>query len=291
MEQLFAVIPSRRRSRGSIALGVGLQFAITIGAISASQTGAFERPPSPTKSITLLAIGLEPDRAIMRLEVVAASPTPSPPPEVAVTRIDTPDLDTPKPSAPDPEPPAVEPAMPPAPALAVDQVAGGGQVATATVGLFDRVADSAVRPGTDRPVAAVVSAGFGRGGAAPIVQPARIDAVDTGGFDLRQAQTAPASSGLRQEPEPISTPVEIHFKPVPLYSDEARALKIEGTVILEVEFAASSEVHVLRVLGSLGHGLDEAAVRAAGQIRFRPARRGGRAVDSRATVHIDFRVT
>jgi TonB family protein len=48
---------------------------------------------------------------------------------------------------------------------------------------------------------------------------------------------------------------------------------------------------VLRVVRTLGHGLDEAAVRAAEQIRFKPARRQGVAVDSRVTVQIEFHLT
>jgi len=47
---------------------------------------------------------------------------------------------------------------------------------------------------------------------------------------------------------------------------------------------------VVRVVKGLGHGLDEAAVRAAQQIRFKPASRGGNAVDFPATVHIVFQL-
>ena len=51
-------------------------------------------------------------------------------------------------------------------------------------------------------------------------------------------------------------------------------------------------VRVLRVVRGLGHGLDEAAQRAALRIRFKPAQSSdGRPVDSRATVHITFRLS
>jgi hypothetical protein len=49
-------------------------------------------------------------------------------------------------------------------------------------------------------------------------------------------------------------------------------------------------VRVLRLIRGLGHGLDEAATQAALQIRFKPALDQGRAVDSRATVNIVFRL-
>jgi len=82
--------------------------------------------------------------------------------------------------------------------------------------------------------------------------------------------------------------VEILSKPRPLYTEEARSLGIQGEVLLEALFRASGECQVLRLVHSLGHGLDESAAEAARQIRFRPATRAGRAVDSTAIVHISF---
>jgi TonB family protein len=91
--------------------------------------------------------------------------------------------------------------------------------------------------------------------------------------------------------KPIDRPVEIVFKPTPEYTDDARSARIEGTVSLEVEFTAAGDVRVLRVVRGLGHGLDEAAERAALRMRFKPAQSDGRPVDSRATVHITFRLS
>jgi len=90
--------------------------------------------------------------------------------------------------------------------------------------------------------------------------------------------------------EPPATPVEILAKPKPNYTEEGRKLKIEGEVRLEVEFTATGEVHVIRILQGLGHGLDEQAVRAAKQIKFKPAQRQGKPVDSTATLHIIFQL-
>ena len=84
--------------------------------------------------------------------------------------------------------------------------------------------------------------------------------------------------------------MEILFKPKPDYTDEARKLKIEGEVLLRVLFAAGGEVRVLDVIRGLGRGLDENAIRAAQQIRFKPAQRDGQPVDSTATVHIVFQL-
>jgi len=86
-------------------------------------------------------------------------------------------------------------------------------------------------------------------------------------------------------------PVEILAKPNPIYTEEARKLRLEGEVLLEVVFPASGgTVQVIRVIRGLGHGLDEAAVRAAQQIRYKPAKRDGQPVDFPATVHIVFQL-
>jgi len=85
-----------------------------------------------------------------------------------------------------------------------------------------------------------------------------------------------------------TTPVEIISKPKPAYTDEARAKKIEGEVLLQVVFTASGDVQVQRVVQGLGYGLDDSAQAAARQIRFRPAQQDGQPVDSTAIVHIVF---
>jgi TonB family protein len=87
-----------------------------------------------------------------------------------------------------------------------------------------------------------------------------------------------------------TTGVEILGKTNPAYSDEGRTLRIEGDVVLEVVFLASGQVQVIRVVSGLGHGLDDAAVQAAKQIRFRPAKREGQPVDFPAHVRIAFRL-
>jgi TonB family protein len=82
--------------------------------------------------------------------------------------------------------------------------------------------------------------------------------------------------------------VEIVSKPTPSYTEEARQLRIEGEVLLRVQFLASGEVRILKVVQGLGHGLDEQAMHAAERIKFRPAEHDGQQIDSEATVHIIF---
>jgi TonB family protein len=85
-------------------------------------------------------------------------------------------------------------------------------------------------------------------------------------------------------------PAEILSKPTPVYTQEARSLKIEGEVLLEVVLQASGNLRVLRVVHGLGHGLDDNAVKAAEQIRFKPATRNGQPADSTVVLHIIFQL-
>jgi TonB family protein len=111
--------------------------------------------------------------------------------------------------------------------------------------------------------------------------------VRSSGFgDARAIPEAPKPQA--QTVTPKVQPMEITFKPKPIYSEEARRLGLEGEVVLEAVFSASGELRVLRVVRGLGHGLDEAALRAAEQIRFKPAQRDGQPVDTTATLHILF---
>src|SRR5450631_3727731 len=113
--------------------------------------------------------------------------------------------------------------------------------------------------------------------------------VATGGFGSQQV----AHGGPKIAQTDLSgaaSPVEITFKPNPVYTDEARSLKLEGEVLLEVSFASNGSLHVNRVVRGLGHGLDEAAISAANKMRYKPAMRGGQPVDSTAIVHVMFQM-
>jgi TonB family protein len=113
--------------------------------------------------------------------------------------------------------------------------------------------------------------------------------VATGGFGSEQVVHQGPKIAQADSSAP-TTPVEITYKPNPVYTDEARSLKLEGEVLLEVNFSATGMLHVNRVVKGLGHGLDEAAIAAANKMRFKPALRSGQAVDSTAIVHVVFQM-
>jgi TonB family protein len=138
----------------------------------------------------------------------------------------------------------------------------------------------------------VTSAGFGSDVAiADNSRKASRGTVQQAGFG--DSGLVSAASTHSRQPDTAAakiTPAEIVSKPTPTYTEEARHLRIEGEVLLEVVLAASGQVHVLRVVRGLGHGLDDSAVRAAEHIRFKPALRDGQPADSTAVLHIIFQL-
>lgn len=111
--------------------------------------------------------------------------------------------------------------------------------------------------------------------------------VGSAGIPQMQAAVAPAPA----VPQVIrSTNLEVISKPPVQYTSEARALHVQGDVVLRVTFTAAGQVLVQGVVHSLGHGLDEEARRVAEQIRFRPATRNGQAVDTTTNITITFQL-
>jgi len=135
----------------------------------------------------------------------------------------------------------------------------------------------------------VASTGFGNGTAVPPPSGGKKGAVVSGGF----AATDTSTEAPKKKPNaagPADAPPEILDKPRPEYTAEGRSMKIEGDVRIDVVFQANGTIHVNRVVSGLGHGLDESAIRAAQQIKFKPAKRQSEPVDYPAVVRIEFRL-
>lgn len=84
-----------------------------------------------------------------------------------------------------------------------------------------------------------------------------------------------------------TAPVLIH-KTEPEYSDEARKVKYQGTVIVAIEIDERGEVRRAQVVRGIGLGLDERALGAVLKWRFRPALRDGTPVSAPARVEVSF---
>ena len=291
--------PPQGRSNAGLWLSIGVHAAVAIVLIIAP-IRASEKPPAPrTRSMQVFLEPVKLPLAPVVTPRLAPPPVPRPVPQPVRTEVPKPLPVVPVVAKALEPPPPIVPAVAREPERPVEKPVPQRPLET---GLFDRT--NAAR--TSQAEAAVTTGGFGNAAAAARAgdvsgavttggfgsAPARpaakaVGEVQTAGFDQRAsapAQTVAAS-------KPIDRPVEIVFKPTPEYTDEARNARIEGTVSLELEFTAAGDVRVLRVVRGLGHGLDEAAQRAAVRIRFKPAQSAERPVDSRATVHITFRLS
>lgn len=79
--------------------------------------------------------------------------------------------------------------------------------------------------------------------------------------------------------------------PDPSYSDEARAAKVSGIVVLHLIVTEDGYVTSIQVTRSLGHGLDEKAAEAVGNWRFDPAiGPEGKPVPAWTDVEANFRI-
>ncbi|MBI4750785.1 MAG: energy transducer TonB [Acidobacteria bacterium] len=81
---------------------------------------------------------------------------------------------------------------------------------------------------------------------------------------------------------------QITSQPKPGYTDEARQSCIVGKVVLAIEFREDGTIGIIRVVRSLGYGLDEQAIAAARHIRFRPAMKDGQPVTMTRRVEFPF---
>lgn len=87
----------------------------------------------------------------------------------------------------------------------------------------------------------------------------------------------------------VSAPVVL-YKSDPEYTESARAAKYQGTVLLSVEIGPDGLTHNIRVVRSLGLGLDEKAIEAVQFWKFKPGMKDGQAVTVAATIEVNFRL-
>ena len=76
----------------------------------------------------------------------------------------------------------------------------------------------------------------------------------------------------------------------PEFSDEARRAKYQGVVVLDIIVDAQGNPQHIKVVRQLGMGLDEKAVEAVKQYKFKPGMFQGKAVPVEMNVEINFQL-
>ncbi len=89
-------------------------------------------------------------------------------------------------------------------------------------------------------------------------------------------------------PQEVDQKARVHARPEPQYTEEARAERVEGMVVLRAVFSASGEVRHIRVISGLPYCLNWSAIEAARQIKFTPAMKDGRAVSQYIQIEYNF---
>jgi len=99
----------------------------------------------------------------------------------------------------------------------------------------------------------------------------------------------PLPTGVNRVGGSVKPPVPL-VRPEPQYSDEARAALLEGTVVVRVVIGIDGTPQEALIVRGLGLGLDEMALEAINQWRFKPGARDGQPVPVAATIEVNFRL-
>src|SRR5277367_5275543 len=89
---------------------------------------------------------------------------------------------------------------------------------------------------------------------------------------------------------PGMTPPKVLQKTDPEYTKDAKAAKIEGTVLLSVVVGSDGVARDIQVTRSLDPGLDNKAMAAVQNWKFQPAVKDGQSVSVKATIEVNFRL-
>jgi TonB family protein len=87
----------------------------------------------------------------------------------------------------------------------------------------------------------------------------------------------------------VSAPAVL-YKIDPVYTEDARSQKLDGTVLLSVVIYPDGMAHDINIVKGVGAGLDEQAAIAVGKWLFRPGMLNGEPVAVRASIEVNFKM-
>lgn len=85
-------------------------------------------------------------------------------------------------------------------------------------------------------------------------------------------------------------PPRVIYSPDPEYSKEAKEAKFQGTCVLSLIVGADGNPHDIKVVKSLGKGLDEKAIEAIKAWKFEPGTKDGAPVATQINIEVSFRL-
>ena len=88
----------------------------------------------------------------------------------------------------------------------------------------------------------------------------------------------------------VDVKAEITSRTEPGYTREARRVGVQGVVVLKVLLTGDGKIDRVRVVRRLPYGLTENAIRAACDIKFKPAMKGGQPVSQWVAIEYGFRL-
>jgi TonB family protein len=87
----------------------------------------------------------------------------------------------------------------------------------------------------------------------------------------------------------VSSPILVHMAG-PHYSEEAKKANISGDVLMSLTVDRNGDATHVRVVRGIGYGLDEKAIEAVKQYKFKPAMQDGKPVDVALNIQVDFKI-
>lgn len=111
----------------------------------------------------------------------------------------------------------------------------------------------------------------------------------TQAVESRKVTQALLAAGIYNVGNGVSTPIITH-KVEPEYTREARQARIQGTVLLHLVVDEQGRARDVRVVESLGHGLDEKAIAAVLRWKFKPGVKDGKPVSVQVKIPVQFRL-